>query len=195
MSSSANHGRSWNPQQEEQLLELLRQNISPSEIAQRMGRSIRAIKMRTEVIARRLLDENMEEKDVIIKTKLTQSSVHELVKDRAFNLLESKSPANVLQATGISASELYQLKSDLDESNMEELRGILLDMTNHVALILLRRLSRKIRQYKHFCLSNKRETEDIENWRQWANSKNLPPYVINFVEETIDMVMTETDYR
>lgn len=189
----ANHKAPWTTEQEEKVLEYRAQDMPLSRIAELVGRTKGAVESRLETIARRLLDEGISEREVVKRTKLSAEIVHEIVEDRAFDMLELKSENidEVSRQTGLSIREVENIAHDLEDQHIEGLGDILRQLTAQVGFILFRRLDRYIRQYWMYCSKNGHEPGDATVWSQWATTKGLPPYVIKFVIR-VYLIMTDS---
>lgn len=197
MAFPANHNQLWTLASEEQVLEFLHQGMTLANIASQVGRTPNAVRMRIECIARRLLNEGSSEENVAERTRLSRNFVHEMMKDRAFDMLEleSKTPEEVVNLTHISLDEAIQLEDDLDNAQSEEFVDTLKELTYLLSSAICKRLARKIRQYKTYCWTRGLATENIDVWNEWAANKDLPPYTIRLVEGIIRMTMTEPNLQ
>jgi len=111
----SNIGKTWTEEEDALLLEELSNNIDIESIANAHNRTIGGINARRGVIAYKLYSNNISMEEIIVKTKLDEYKIIEIINKREI-IDNKKSQNNITKNKPILIeSEIYEIKNDIKE--------------------------------------------------------------------------------
>jgi len=110
----SNTGQKWTYEEETLLLEELSKNMDIQVIAESHNRTIGGINSRRREIAYKLYSNNNSMEEIILKTKLEETKITEIIKKRENNHEKCKSVKEIKKPFSIEC-EMDEIKNDIKE--------------------------------------------------------------------------------
>jgi len=117
----SNMGQKWTNQEETLLLQELNKNIDIETIAKLHNRTIGGINSRRSEIAYKLYTNNNSIEEIMLKTKLHEEQITEIIKKRQNNrkkhqsIVEDNKPYSIENELYEIKNEIYEIKNDMND--------------------------------------------------------------------------------